>query len=274
MLGRALAAVLEPRHAVSGAGCREADITDAAAIAQVIEAARPEAVVHAAAFTSVDDCESLPELAFRVNTEGTRNVALACRQQGVPMMCISTDYVFDGKKSEPYIEEDEPRPLNVYGRSKLQGEEEVRKLLERWWIVRVCGLFGPHRKNFVSLVAEQGHEGRPLRIVKDQWLSPTYTFDAALAIEQILGRGPSGIYHLTNQGFVSRPDFAREILRTAGCPNVPVTPITSAQAGRAAPRPRNSRLENARMKREGLALLPPWPDAVRRYLLQLAEEKK
>jgi len=270
MLARALAEVLAPRHEISAAGHAAADITDAAGIAGAIEAAQPDAVINAAAFTDVDACESQAELAFRVNTEGPRNVAVACKQFGVPMMHISTDYVFDGEKREPYTEDDEPRPLSVYGRSKLEGEQEVQKNLERSWIVRICGVFGPYRKNFVSLVAELGRKGQPLRIVKDQRLAPTYTFDAALGIEQILERGAHGVYHLTNQGFTTRVAYTEEILCQAGFADVAVIPISSEETKRPAPRPTNSQLENASLKRQGIARLPPWQGAIRRYLNQLA----
>jgi len=273
MLARALAEVLASRHEISAAGHAAADITDAAAIAGAIGAAQPDAVINAAAFTDVDACESQPELAFRVNAEGPRNVAAACKRFGIPMMHISTDYVFDGEKREPYIEDDVPRPLSVYGRSKLAGEREVQKNLERSLIVRICGVYGPYRKNFVSLVAELGRKGQPLRIVKDQRLAPTYTFDAALGIERIFERGSHGIYHLTNQGFTTRVAYTEDILRQAGFANVAVIPISSEETKRPAPRPTNSQLENGRLKREGIALLPPWQDAVGRYLSQLAQGK-
>jgi dTDP-4-dehydrorhamnose reductase len=269
MLARALGEVLAPRQEISAASHREADITDGKAIAHAIETAHPDAVVNAAAFTDVDACESQPELAFRVNAEGPRNVALACKRLGIPMMHISTDYIFDGAKREPYVEEDEARPLNVYGRSKLEGEREVQKNLERFWIVRVCSVFGPYRKNFVSLVVELGRKGQPLEIVKDQRFAPTYTCDAAFGIERILNHGSHGIYHLTNQGFTTRIDYTREILRQAGFASVSVNPITSEETKRPARRPANSQLENARLKREGLSLLPTWQDAIRRYLMQL-----
>ncbi len=265
----ALGEVLAPRHEILATSHTEADITDAKKIARAIEMAQPDAVVNAAAFTDVDACESQPELAFRVNAEGPRNIAVACKRFGIPMMHISTDYVFDGEKSEPYIEEDEARPLSVYGHSKLEGEREVHKNLERSWIVRVCSVFGPYRKNFVSLVVELGGKGQPLQIVKGQRFAPTYTFDAALGIEKILNHGSHGIYHLTNQSFTTRIDYTREILRQAGFADAPVNPIASEETKRPARRPANSQLENARLKREGLPLLPPWQDAIRRYLTQL-----
>ncbi|MGC1107268.1 MAG: dTDP-4-dehydrorhamnose reductase [Candidatus Acidiferrales bacterium] len=270
MLARAIAEVLSSRHQITATSHAEADIADESALRKIVEAAQPDAVVNAAAFTDVDACETQKELAFRVNAEGPRNLANICKDLDIPLMHISTDYVFDGEKAEPYIEEDAPRPLSVYGRSKLEGEREVQKRLDRSWIVRVCGVFGPYRNNFVSLVAELGKKGQPLRIVKDQRLAPTYTFDAAAGIGQILRRGPYGLYHLTNQGFTSRIEFTREILRQAGFGSVPVIPISSEETKRPAPRPRNSQLENARVKREGLELLPAWEDAVRRYLGQLA----
>jgi dTDP-4-dehydrorhamnose reductase len=269
MLARAIAEVLSPRHQIIGASHSEADIADERAMRRALESAEPNVVVNAAAYTDVDACETQHDLAFRVNAEGPRNLAVLCAEMDIPLMHISTDYVFDGEKPEPYVEEDEPRPLSVYGRSKLEGEREVQAHLARSWIVRVCGVFGPYRKNFVSLVVELGKKKQALRIVKDQQLAPTYTFDAAAGIGEILRRGPFGVYHLTNQGFTSRVEFTREILLQAGCGDVPVIPISSEETKRPAARPRNSRLENARMKREGLKLLPSWQDAVRRYLEQL-----
>jgi dTDP-4-dehydrorhamnose reductase len=269
MLARAIAEVLSPQHQIIGASHSEADIADERAMRRALESTEPSVVVNAAAFTDVDACETEQELAFRVNAQGPRNLAVLCAEIDIPLMHISTDYVFDGEKPEPYVEEDEPCPLSVYGRSKREGEREVQAHLARSWIVRVCGVFGPYRKNFVSLVAELGKKNEALRIVKDQQLAPTYTFDAAAGIGEILRRGPFGIYHLTNQGFASRVEFTREILLQAGCGDVPVIPISSEETKRPAARPRNSRLENARMKREGLKLLPSWQDAVRRYLEQL-----
>lgn len=269
MLARAIAEVLGAQHEISAANHKDADITDERAMRLVLERAQPQVVVNAAAFTDVDACETQQELAFHMNAEGPRNLATICADMDIPLMHISTDYVFDGEKDGPYVEEDEPRPLSVYGRSKLQGEQEVQQHLARSWIVRICGVFGPYRKNFVSLVVEMGKKKQQLKIVRDQRLAPTYTFDAAAGIGEILRRGPFGIYHLTNQGFVSRVEFTQEILRQAGYEHTPVIPISSAETNRPAPRPRNSQLENARMKREGLKLLPSWQGAVSRYLRQL-----
>lgn len=270
MLARAITDVLSPRHPITALGHKEADITDEKAIRKAVKTAQPDVVINAAAFTDVDACETQKDLAFRVNAEGPRNLAVICRDLDIPLMHISTDYVFDGEKTEPYIEEDVPKPISVYGHSKWEGEKEVQRFLDRSWIVRVCGVFGPYRRNFVSLVAELGRKGQPLQIVKGQYLAPTYTLDAALGIERILRRGSFGLYHLTNQGFTSRIEFTQEILRQAGFGNVSVIPISAEETNRPARRPRNSKLENGRLKREGLELLPPWESAVQRYLALLS----
>ena len=271
MLARAVAEVLGEQYEILGANHKDGDITDERATRLALKQVQPHVVVNAAAFTDVDACETQQELAFRVNADGPRNLATICADMDIPLMHISTDYVFDGEKDEPYVEEDEPRPLSVYGRSKLRGEQEVQQHLARSWIVRICGVFGPYRTNFVSLVVEMGRKKQPLKIVRDQRLAPTYTFDAAAGIGEILRRGPFGIYHLTNQGFVSRTEFTHEILRQAGYEGTPVIPISSSETSRPAPRPRNSQLENARMKGEGLKLLPSWQDAVGRYLPRLQD---
>jgi len=271
MLARAVAEVLSPQHEIAGASHAEMDIADESAVRNVLRSAKPDVVVNAAAFTDVDACETQPEAAFRVNAQGPAILARVCAEMDMALMHISTDYVFDGEKTEPYVEEDEPRPISVYGQSKLEGERQVRRESARSWIVRICGVFGPYRKNFVSLVVELGRKKQPLRIVQEQRLAPTYTFDAAQGIGEILRRGAYGIYHLTNQGFTSRVEFTEEILHQAGCGGVPVIPISSEEARRPARRPKNSQLRNARMEREGLKLLPPWQDAVKRYLRQLDE---
>jgi dTDP-4-dehydrorhamnose reductase len=235
-------------------------------MSRVFDQAKPDTVIHCAAFTAVDDCELQPELAFKVNAEGTRNLARACRTRGIPILYLSTDYVFDGEKPEPYLETDRPNPLNVYGRTKLAGEEGVKELAARFWIVRVSWLFGPWGRNFVRAILDQAHTGLPLRVVADQVGAPTYTMDLAEKIEAIFTGAEGGIYHVTNQGYCSWFEFAKEILRQAGLDHVTVSPIPSSAAGRRARRPRNSRLANTRLEGSGLGLLPVWKDAVRSYL--------
>ncbi|PYV26226.1 MAG: dTDP-4-dehydrorhamnose reductase [Acidobacteria bacterium] len=267
MLGQDLALHLAARHEALPLGRSDADITDSRAVAQAIASRSPDVVIHAAAFTAVDDCEQEPELALQVNGGGTRNVALACEQIGARMLYVSTDYVFDGQKDSPYVETDDPNPINTYGKSKLQGENYVR-VLQDSWIVRVSWLFGPLGKNFVRTILGRAREGQNLRIVDDQVGAPTYTVDAAEKIEQIVESGAPGIYHVTNQGYCSWFAFAAEILAQAGLGGAPLSPISSLALGRPAARPTNSRLANARLAASAMGLLPPWQDALRRYLLR------
>jgi len=266
MLGRDLSALLRVRHQVLGADLPEVDVTNLRLVQRAIQGAGLEAVIHTAAFTAVDDCDRRPEVAFQVNAEGTRNVAIACRESSVPLLYISTDYIFDGCKPTPYIESDTPNPLNVYGASKLQGEEYVAELLSAAWIVRTSWLFGPLGKNFVRTILERARQGNPLRVVDDQFGAPTYTVDLAEKLEQIVMRGQPGIYHATNQGYCSWFEFAGEILRQTGLEHIPLAPIPTSASDRPALRPQNSRLAPTRLESEGLGLLPAWQDALKRYL--------
>jgi dTDP-4-dehydrorhamnose reductase len=268
MLGRDLTAHLGARHQVVPADLPEVDITDLDLVQRTFDSTKPEVVIHTAAFTSVDDCEHRPDFAFQVNAEGTRNVAVACRQASLPMLYLSTDYVFDGQKPTPYGEDDRPNPLNVYGRSKLQGERHVTELLEAAWIVRTSWLFGPLGKNFVRTILQRAQRGESLRVVDDQVGAPTYTMDLAEKLEQIVVRGSPGIYHVTNRGYCSWFEFAQEILRRAALSHIRVFAIPTSASDRPAPRPRNSRLAHKRLESEGLGLLPAWQDALTRYLLR------
>ena len=268
MLGRDLAAHLRARHQVVGADLPEVDITDLSLVQRAFKSAQLDAVIHAAAFTAVDECEHRPDLAFQVNAEGTRNVAIACLEASVPMLYLSTDYVFDGRKPNPYAEDDPPNPLNVYGRSKLEGERHVTKLLPAAWIVRTSWLFGPFGKNFVSAILQRARQMEPLRVVDDQVGAPTYTLDLAEKLEQIVMKGTPGVYHVTNRGYCSWFEFAREILRQVGLTHVPLSAIPTSASDRPALRPLNSRLAHTRLESEGLGLLPPWQNALSRYLLR------
>ena len=268
MLGQDLTAHLKARHQVVGADLPEVDITDPHSVQRAFAGGKLDAVIHAAAFTAVDNCEHRPDLAFQVNAEGTHNVAVACREASLTMLYLSTDYVFDGQKTAPYAEDDLPNPLNVYGQSKLQGESHVKELLPGSWIVRTSWLFGPLGKNFVRTILQRAQQGESLRVVDDQVGAPTYTVDLAEKLEQIVMRGSPGIYHVTNRGYCSWFEFAQEILRQAGLSHVPLFAIPTSASDRAARRPRNSRLAHTRLESEGLGLLPPWQDALARYLLR------
>lgn len=266
MLGQDFTAWASPRHEIVPLDLPEVDITDGAAVRQYFTSTKPEAVVHAAAFTAVDECERRPETAFAVNAEGTRNVARAARDAGIPMLYISTDYVFDGAKPEPYVEEDAPNPLGTYGKSKLEGEKAVRDLVPRFWIVRTSWLFGPHGRNFVRTILERAKAGERLHVVDDQVGAPTYTMHLAAALEKIVTRGGPGIYHATNQGYCSWFEFARAIVEQAGLDPAIVSPIPSSEMKRPGPRPKNSRLDSTKLQSEGMSLLPPWQEGLRRYL--------
>jgi dTDP-4-dehydrorhamnose reductase len=268
MLGQDVRAFLCPRHEVVPADLPEIDITRPEVLAPAIADARPDVVVHAAAFTAVDECERQPEVAYHVNGEGTRHVAQACRKAGLPLLYVSTDYVFDGEKPAPYVEGDAPNPLGVYGRSKLEGERRVVELLEHYWIVRTSWLFGPCGKNFVGTILERARAGTPMRVVNDQIGAPTYTVHLAAALEAIITRGEYGVYHATSQGFCSWFEFARAIVREAGRDESLVTPIPTSASNRLASRPRNSRLAAAHLGQQGLPLLPPWQEGLRCYLLR------
>ena len=266
MLGQDLAPLLTARQELLPADLPEVDITDASEVEKSVDAGKPDVVIHAAAFTAVDECERQSQRAFLVNSTGTRNVALACRRARVPMLYMSTDYVFDGEKDAPYVESDAPNPLNIYGKSKLDGERHVRELVPHFWIVRTSWLFGPLGKNFVQTILGRLRAGEALRVVDDQVGAPTYTIDLAAKLLQIVESGGPGIYHVTNQGYCSWFDFSREVARQAGLGWAAISPTPTSDSDRAARRPLNSRLANTRLKSEGLSLLPTWTDAVGRYL--------
>ena len=271
MLGQDLAPQLEARHELLPVDLPEVDITDADAMARVVDIGKPDVVIHAAAFTAVDDCERQADRALLVNSTGTRHVALACRRAGVPMLYISTDYVFDGEKGAPYLEDDAPNPLNIYGKSKLEGECHVRELVSRFWIVRTSWLFGPLGKNFVQTILSRVRAGAALRVVDDQVGAPTYTVDLAAKLLEIVEKGGPGVYHVTNQGYCSWFEFSRQIARQAGFAQAKISPVLTSASDRPARRPLNSRLANTRLVSEGLSLLPPWADALARYLSREAQ---
>ncbi|MEW6238828.1 MAG: dTDP-4-dehydrorhamnose reductase [Candidatus Omnitrophota bacterium] len=246
------------------------DITDEALVQQQIAFISPDLVVNAAAFTRVDECERECERAFRVNALGPRNLALACRKWDVQFVHIGTNYVFDGEKGAPYLENDRARPVNAYGITKLAGEDFVRSIWDKHYIVRISGLFGltPSRMkgtNFVEAMLRLGSKGNPLRIVADESLSPTSAKDAAIAIRRIVEKEIFGLYHVCNQGCCTWLEFAEEIFRQAGM-NVALEPVTAKEYGAPARRPPNSCLEMKKLQEIGVPLPPLWQDALREYL--------
>ena len=263
-LGRALYAVLA-EHTLTGCDLPELDITDREAIGAAVADFAPDVVVHAAAWTHVDGCARDPERAYRVNALGTQNVALACAEAGAAMVYISTNEVFDGEATEPYREWDPPHPINPYGRSKAAGEWFVRHLLTRFYIVRTAWLYAPGGRNFPHRIIQLADERGALRVVTDEVGNPTYAPDLAEAIATLIRTDAYGVYHLTNAGYCSRYDFAREILRVSGREHVPVEPITLAEFQRASTPPRFAPLANTAGAALGI-VLRPWEEALAEFL--------
>ena len=255
-------------HEVVATDVAQVDITERAALLEAIAAARPDVVVHPAAWTAVDACEGDPDRAFAVNAVGTRNVADAAEQRGVPVVYVSTDDVFDGTKPTPYDEGDEPNPQSVYGRSKLAGERELRPgstIVRTSW---VCGFHGP---NMVKTILRLAAEHPTLSFVDDQRGHPTFAPDLAAVIRTLVLEQRPGLFHVTNQGAVSWYEFARAVLESAGLDPDRVQPVSTAdlQPPRPAPRPANSVLDNAELRRSGLALAPHYRESLDRLVARV-----
>jgi len=271
-LGRALQAALDGAE-ILGIDLPEHDITDPAGIKDTIVAFRPDVVIHGAALTNVDGCQQNPELAFRVNTLGTQNVALACGQCGAAMVHISTNEVFDGRLGRAYYEWDTPSPLSVYAQSKSAGEFYVRTLLQRFYIVRTAWLYargggaadGAAPGNFVEKIIAAADKHGALRVVTDEVSCPTYAPDLAAAIARLIQTEHFGIFHFTNTGFCSRYEWAVKILELSGQGHIPVEPITSDQWPRPAPPPLYAPIVNFTGAALGITLRP-WQEALREYL--------
>lgn len=259
--------------AVTAAPYVPLDITDGAAVQQVLTDAQPDAVIHCAAWTAVDAAEE-PENQPKVraiNAGGTAHIAQACRALGCKMMYISTDYVFDGQGTAPWDPDcTDYRPLNVYGQTKLEGELAVAAL-ERYFIVRIAWVFGVNGKNFIKTMLKLGQTHDTLRVVCDQIGTPTYTLDLARLLVDMIETERYGRYHATNEGgYISWYDFACEIFRQAGNTRVQVIPVTTAEYGVSkAARPFNSRLDKRKLTDNGFVPLPDWRDALRRYLQEI-----
>lgn len=267
MLGQDVLRVLrEQRHECLGVGSADFDLRDMAAVRAAVTTFSPDAIVHCAAYTAVDKAESEPESCTAVNGLGTLNIARAALAVGARLLHVSTDYVFDGSGDAPWEEYDRPRPLNVYGLSKLQAEEAVRALVPNHFILRTSWVFGHGGGNFVETIRRLGKEKSSISVVDDQIGSPTYTADLARLIAQMIVTNRYGTYHGTNEGFCSFADFARMILRAEGS-RCRVIPIPSAQYPSAARRPLNSRLSKRSLDEGGFSRLPIWEDALRRYIV-------
>ena len=262
-----------------GVDVQEMDITDAEACRRVIKNSGADAVIHCAAYTAVDAAEDNADLCRRINGEGTRNVAQACKEADVKLMYISTDYVFDGQGTRPWEPDDERHPLNVYGQTKYEGELAVEELSDKYFIVRIAWVFGVAGKNFIKTMLRLGKERGAVSVVDDQIGSPTYTYDLARLLVDMIETDKYGYYHVTNEGgYISWYDFTKEIFRQAvelghteySEDRLTVLPVTTAEYGLSkAKRPFNSRLDKSKLVKNGFTPLPTWQDALRRYLKEI-----
>jgi dTDP-4-dehydrorhamnose reductase len=246
------------------------DITRPDETRQTLDRLGVDVVINTAAFHRVDECEDNPATSFLVNSVAVRDLALAARELGFALVHFSTDYVFDGRKGSPYVEEDPPHPLNVYGVSKLAGEFFVRNILKKYYLIRTCGLYGEASSrekgyNFVDKIIALEKEKKPLCVVRDQWVTPTSSAELAQRVSELIRTSNYGLFHMTNEGQCSWYEFAREIFRLMG-KDPCLEPVDSLTFKVRAQRPLYSVLENRRAKSLGLTGFSPWPEALEAYL--------
>lgn len=251
-----------------GVDIEEMDITDADSVRKVIANTTPDAVIHCAAYTAVDAAEDQVEICRKVNADGTRNIAEVCKGLDIKMVYISTDYVFDGKGERPWEPDDERHPLNVYGQTKYEGELAVQETLEKYFIVRIAWVFGVNGKNFIKTMLKLAETHDHLTVVNDQYGSPTYTYDLARLLVDMVLTEKYGVYHATNEGICTWYEFACEIFKQAGIP-MDVAPVTAAEYQAKAARPENSRMSKDKLSENGFQRLPAWQDALKRYLKEI-----
>ena len=265
-LGSKLAACLSPQnHTVTPVDVDEMDLLDADTVFATFEQVRPELVLHCAALTAVDHCAEHPDEALAVNAFGTKHIALACQRHAAPLLYISTNEVFDGCAQRPYLEYDTPRPVNAYGYSKWVGEQIVRELLPQHYIVRTSWLFAHGGRNFVQTVLRLAREGKSLRVVTNEVSTPTYNDDLVDAIIQLINTGHFGTYHLVNEGYTTRYQFARKVLDLAGMENVSIEPIALSEFNRPSRPPEYAVIRNTAAAHLGIKLRP-WEDALRAFM--------
>lgn len=258
-------------HEAIGVDIAEMDITDKLSVDTVIFSVRPQVVIHCAAWTAVDAAEDNEDKVRAVNATGTKYIAEACKDVGAKLMYISTDYVFDGQGTTPWQPDcKDYKPLNVYGKTKLEGELAVADTLEKYFIVRIAWVFGVNGKNFIKTMLNVGKTHDTVRVVNDQIGTPTYTYDLARLLVDMIETDKYGYYHATNEGgYISWYDFAKEIYRQAGYATK-VIPVSTQEYGLSkAARPFNSRLDKSKLIEKGFKPLPAWQDALARYLKEI-----
>lgn len=258
-------------HEAIGVDIAEMDVTDKDSVDRVICAVQPQAVIHCAAWTAVDAAEDNEDKVRAVNATGTQNIADACKKIDAKMMYISTDYVFDGQGTNPWQPDcKDYAPLNVYGKTKLEGELAVANTLDNYFIVRIAWVFGVNGKNFIKTMLNVGKTHDTVRVVNDQIGTPTYTYDLARLLVDMIETDKYGYYHATNEGgYISWYDFTKEIYRQAGY-TTKVIPVSTQEYGLSkAARPFNSRLDKSKLTENGFKPLPTWQDALARYLKEI-----
>lgn len=250
-----------------GTGSKDLDITDRNAVMQYIGMYRPDVVIHCAAYTAVDKAEDEPEICRKVNADGTAYIAEACKMVDAKMIYISTDYIFGDDGDKPHEVDDPPHPLNVYGQTKWEGEEAVRRILQKYFIVRISWVFGEHGNNFVKTMLRLGKMRKEISVVADQFGAPTYTADLAPLLCDMILTERYGIYHACNSGCCSWAEFAEEIFKAANM-DVRVIPIKTEEYPVRAVRPKNSRLDTSGVICAGIGCLPNWKKAVQGFMVK------
>lgn len=248
-----------------GVDVAEMDITNAAQVRKVITEANVDAVIHCAAFTAVDKAEEMADVCWKVNVDGTRNIAQVCAEHDLKMVYISTDYVFDGLGTDAFETNSSKHPDNVYGQTKSDGEDEVLRLVKKHFVVRISWAFGINGNNFINTMIRLGKERGEVKVVNDQIGSPTYTFDLAKLLVDMIITDKYGVYHATNEGYCSWYEFAVEIFIQAKM-DVKVIPVSSSEFPVKATRPLNSRLSKSSLDMHGFSRLPSWKNALKHYL--------
>ena len=243
------------------------DITDEAQVREILTREKPDVMVHCAAWTAVDKAEEMPEACRKVNALGTKHIADVCGEMDIPMMYFSTDYVFNGNGTRPWEPDDPYEPLDVYGKTKAEGEEAVLAAVKKFFILRIAWVFGTNGKNFIRTMLKLAENHDTLKVVCDQIGTPTYTYDLARLVVDMILTDRYGIYHVTNEGeYISWYEFAKAIFEEAGIDTVKVIPVTSEEYGAAAVRPYNSRMDRSKIRENGFEPLPDWRDALKRYV--------
>lgn len=254
-----------------GVGHKELDITQEEQVESYVHKVKPDAIIHCAAYTAVDNAEDDKETCFDVNVNGTKYLAAAAKHVDAKFIYISTDYVFEGTGTEPFTEEDAAKPVGYYGLTKYEGEKAVQSLLDKYFIVRISWVFGINGNNFIKTMLRLAETREELNVVGDQYGSPTYTFDLAKLLLDMVETEKYGVYHASNEGFITWADFAKEIFEVAG-KKVKVNSITTEEYPTKAVRPKNSRMSKDKLEQNDFTRLPAWKDALTRYIAELQEE--